>query len=116
MASKLWDRLGTWKGRLGALSGVLTALVAIGGLAWSGATLLATDKEVEVAVEQVDKKVEAYIDTKTLYDARLALKQTQFLLLDESISPAQRALAEETKAELIRVIECVQAGRDHCEQ
>lgn len=115
MASKLWDRLGTWKGRLGALSGVLTGLVAIGGVLWSGATLLATDKEVAEAVQEVDEKVEHYIDQKTLYDARIALKQTQFLLLDENISAAQRALAEETKAELVRVIKCVQAGQEHCE-
>lgn len=115
MASRIWDKLGTWKGRLGALSGVLTALVAIGGIAWSGTALLATDKEVAEAVQKVDEKVEGYIDSKTLYDARIALKQIQFQLLDEDISPAQKALAEEIKSELVRVIQCVQAGQEHCE-
>ena len=116
MVNNLWERLGTWKMRLGAISGVITALVAIGGLAWSGATLLATDKEVTEAVQVVDKKVEDYISQKTLYDARITLKQVQFQLLDESISAAQRALLEETKADVIRVIECVQSERKHCEQ
>lgn len=115
MASKWWDNLSTWQKRMTSLSGLLAALVAIGGLAWSGTSLLATDKEVAEAVQQVDQKVETYIDQKTLYDARIALKQIQFQLLDENISPAQRALAEETKSELVRVIKCVQAGQKHCE-
>jgi len=115
MSGSFWDKLGTWKGRLGALSGIVTALVAIGGLAWSGANLLATDEEVADAVQQIEQKVEGYIDQKTLYDAQLALKQVQFQLLDEEISPAQRALALEMKEELVRVIKCVQAGQEHCE-
>jgi hypothetical protein len=116
MGTKLWDKLGTWKGRLGALSGVLTALVAIGGLVWSGTSLLATDKEVQKAFDKVDKKVETYIEQKTLYDAKRSKQQIKFQLLDPGITPAQRTLLEEEKGELEKVIICVQAGREHCEQ
>jgi len=113
---KFWENLSTWQKRLTTLSAFLSALAAIVGMFWVGANAFATDKEVAEAVQNVDQKVESYIDRKTLYDARIALKQVQFQLLDTEISPAQRALAEETKEELVRVIKCVQAGQEHCEQ
>lgn len=113
---KFWESLSTWQKRMTTLSALLTAVVGIGGMLWVGANAFATDTEVAEAVQEVDEKVEAYIDQKTLYDARIALKQVQFQLLDENISPAQRVLAEEIKGELVRVIKCVQAEQEHCEQ
>lgn len=113
---KFWENLSTWQKRLTTFSALLTAVVGIGGTLWVGANAFATDTEVAEAVQEVDEKVEVYITQKTLYDARITLKQVQFQLLDENISAAQRALAEETKEELVRVIKCVQAGQEHCEQ
>lgn len=110
--SNWWSKLDTWQKRAKALSVFLTSLVAIVGLLWSGVSLLATDKEVTAVKEELDDR---FLE-KSLYDARITLKQIQFQLLDETISPAQRALAEETKEEVIRVIECIQANREHCEQ
>ena len=123
MTSRVWDRLGTWKGRLGALSGVLTALVAIGGLAWSGATLLATDKEVAVAVAQVDQKLDSHIQRQieadnrtTIQRAKAEIRQIDFQLLDESLPFNKRTFLEQSKEELKELIACVQEGKKLCEQ
>lgn len=111
-----WSLLKMVKERANIIYGLISVIVAIGGLVWTGANLFATDKEVEAEIAKVEQRIDNYVDRKTLYDARLALKQVQFQLLDTSISPAQRALAEETKKDLQRVIKCVQEDNEHCEQ
>lgn len=112
---KFWENLTTWQKRITSLSALLSAVVAIVGMLWVGANAFATDEEVAAEVSKVDEKLNEYITGKTLYDARMSLKQTKFQLLDQSISLEQRQLLEETKEELNQIIKCVQEGNEHCE-
>lgn len=123
MASKLWDRMGTWKVRLGALSGVLTALVAIGGLIWTGTSVLATDKEVEEIVAKVEEKLDSHIQQQIEADNRAAIqrayaeiRQIDFQLLDENLPFDKRTFLEYSKQELKDLIACIQDGKQLCEQ
>lgn len=114
--------MGTWKVRLGALSGVLTALVAIGGLVWTGTSVLATDKEVAAAVAEVDEKLDSHIQQQIESDSRAAIqranaeiRQIDFQLLDENLPFDKRTFLEQSKQELKDLIICIQDGKKLCE-
>jgi hypothetical protein len=119
---KFWEKLSTWQKRATTLSALMAALVAIGGLTWSGAELLATDKEVAAEVAKVNDRLDEHMDQQVLSEKRSAIqsakaqiRQIDFQLLDEDLPFNKREFLNQSKQELKDLIACIQEGKTLCE-
>ena len=118
-----WSKLSLWQKRATTVSGLLASIVAIGGIIWSGATVIATDKEVESKVATVKQELYEHINKQVeserraqIQRAKAEIRQIDFQLLDENLPFDKRTFLTQSKQELKDLIICVQNGNSLCDQ
>lgn len=117
-----WAKLETWKKRLAAIAGILGAIIALGTPVWAGVDRLATDAEVQAAVQEVTDSFDTYQieqeqkdKEKAIRDARWRLEDIEYRLLDPLLPEIQRAALEQAKTKLLRRIRCIQEANHFCD-
>ena len=117
-----WDKLTVIQKRVTMLAALVAGLVSIGGVAWAGASVVATDYEVDAKILLVQNTFDNYTaeqevkdKEKAIREARWRLEDVEYRLLNPDLPDVQKAALQQSKAKLLRRIKCIQAKQAFCD-